>query len=63
MIKLLSSEWLRAKRTAVQGLTLYMPIIFHYVWLLISQLNLEVHKNLLLKDFLQYGLYSSFLLE
>ncbi|AVD36212.1 lantibiotic immunity ABC transporter MutG family permease subunit [Clostridioides difficile] len=28
MIKLLSSEWLRAKRTAVQGLTLYMPIIF-----------------------------------
>ena len=28
MIKLLSSEWLRAKRTAVQWLTLCMPIIF-----------------------------------
>ena len=28
MIKLLSSEWLRAKRTAVQWLTLFMPIIF-----------------------------------
>ncbi|MBY2476543.1 lantibiotic immunity ABC transporter MutG family permease subunit [Clostridioides difficile] len=28
MIKLLSSEWLRAKRTAVRWLTLFMPVIF-----------------------------------
>lgn len=54
-MKLLSSEWLRTKRTAIRWLTFCMPIVFASLMIGYIALRKDVAETFIYEVFLLYG--------
>lgn len=59
-MKILSSEWLRTKRTAIRWLTFCMPIVFASLVISYMALRKDVTEAFIYEAFLLYGRDLSF---